>query len=330
MITLHPIFRDGAILQAEKPVRVFGKAEGKITVSVGADKQSITANGEFLLEFPARPYGDSCEITATQGKEKIVVRDIVFGDIFLVAGQSNMQFKLSEGTPDGKIYECDEIRLFSPHRIEKNEHFTPDDGWVKCNESTAPFFSAVGYFVARDYNKLTGKAVGLISCYQGASAIQSWIPEEVLREDELYDIWDDGRNFDIHNQDYSSWGAHGKLYDYALCQIAPFPMKAVLWYQGESNTVIKEALVYDKALKRMVECFREELNDEKLPFVIVQIADYDNRDDEAWREIQRAQERAVGIIPFSYLVKSADVCEKDNIHPPTKHLLAKRIVNKLL
>ncbi len=330
MITLHCIFCDGAVLQAEKPVRVFGRAEGKITVTVGSDKQSTVADGDFLLEFPPHPYGDGCEITATQGKEKIIVRNIIFGDVFLVAGQSNMQFKLSEANPDGKIYECDDIRLYSPHRVEKTERFTPDDGWVKCNESTAPFFSAVGYFVARDYNKLTGKPVGLISCYQGASAIQSWIPEEVLREDELFDIWEDSQNFDIHSDSFSAWSAHGKLYDYSLCQIAPFPMKAVLWYQGESNTVMKEALVYDKALKRMVECFRAELKDETLPFVIVQIADLDRRCDEAWREVQRAQERAVDAIPNSYLVKSADVSEINDIHPPTKHLLAKRIVNKLL
>ena len=66
-----------------------------------------------------------------------------------------------------------------------------------------------------------------------------------------------------------------------------------------------------------------------LPFLVVQIADYVDRDGEAWRTIQNAQLKAAEVIPFVKTVISRDVCESDDIHPPTKHILAERIARAL-
>ena len=69
--------------------------------------------------------------------------------------------------------------------------------------------------------------------------------------------------------------------------------------------------------------------DSKLPFYVVQIADRDARDDEAWHGIQAAQAKIVELLSDVYVIKSADVCESFDIHPPTKIKLAKRIYENL-
>ena len=63
-----------------------------------------------------------------------------------------------------------------------------------------------------------------------------------------------------------------------------------------------------------------------LPFHVVQIADYDCRADDGWRAVQKAQARACTRIPDTFLVRCADICESDAIHPPTKSRLAARLV----
>jgi hypothetical protein len=69
--------------------------------------------------------------------------------------------------------------------------------------------------------------------------------------------------------------------------------------------------------------------DGALPFTVVQIADLDTRRDEGWLGIQRAQERIVQRVDNTTVVRSADLCESNDIHPPTKILLARRIAESI-
>ena len=326
MLKFDQIFSNGAILQAQKPVCVCGYGEGDITVCLGdLTEKTIAADGKWSVSFPAQPYGKVCNLAASSGAEKITLTDITFGDVYLISGQSNMQFKLCEAIPDGEIYECDNIRLYSTARLENNEYFYPEDGWVKCNKDTAPHFSAIGYFLARDLHKRDGRPIGLVALYQGASVIQSWLSLKAL--DELAINMQDGElHWDHHNPDYRAWNEKSTLYNFGFKQVLPLSYRAVIWYQGESNTSELESQFYDKMLSKMIELWRSDLRDPELDFVIIQIADFIPRKNEAWDRVQEAQERVAKQTPNCYLVKCADICETDNIHPPTKHLLAKRII----
>ena len=329
MLKFDQIFSNGAILQAEKPVCVCGFGEGEITISLGELTQTtLAANGKWSVCFPAQPYCKICELTASSADESITLSDITFGDVYLLSGQSNMQFKLCEGHPDGDIYECDDIRLYSTARLESNEHFLPDDGWVKCDKDSAPYFSAIGYFLARDLHKRDGRPIGLVSLYQGASVIQSWLSAEALDELAL-DMPDGELHWDHHNPDFMLWNGNSTLYNFGFVQVLPLAFKAVLWYQGESNTSEIESHFYGKMLTKMIELWRSDLRDPELDFVIIQIADFIPRKNEAWDRVQDAQERVAEQTPNCYLVKCADICETDDIHPKTKHLLVKRILEHL-
>ena len=325
MFRLNPIFSNEMIIQANRPVRVYGEGDGEISVTLGKDTATTFAkDGKWLVELPSHSYGEVLDLVAKSVEKVITVSKITFGDVYLLSGQSNMQFKLHEATPDGEIFECADIRLFSTERMEENEFFLPRDGWVKCDKNTAPNFSAIGYFLARDLYAQNPRPIGLVSLYQGASVIQSWLSPTSI--DEIVSILPtDGLHWDHHNPAYSKWNGNSTLYGFAFSQIVPFSFSAVLWYQGESNASENESKIYDILLKKLITSWRTELMDEELPFVIIQIANYIYRADENWSRIQSMQEKVTGELPYTYLVKCADICEDDNIHPPTKHLLVKRI-----
>ena len=327
MLKFDPVFSNGAILQAEKPVCVCGFGEGEITISLGdLTEKAVATGGKWSVCFPAQPYCKVCDLTATSVDEAITLTGITFGDVYLLSGQSNMQFKLCEAHPDGEIYECDDIRLYSTRRIESNEHFLPEDGWVKCSKDTAPYFSAIGYFLARDLHKRDGRPIGLVSLYQGASVIQSWMSESALAELAI-DMPDGELHWDHHCPQFSAWNKASVLYNFAFLQVLPLAFKSVIWYQGESNTSELESRFYDKMLIKMIELWRNDLRDPQLDFVIIQIADFIPRKNDAWDRVQEAQERVTGQLSNCYLVKCADICETDDIHPKTKHLLVKRILD---
>lgn len=329
MLKFDPIFSDNLVLQAKKPIRIYGKGDGNVTVTLGKVSLTVcTQNGYWLAEFPACDYGEIYDITASDGVDTITVKNAVIGDVFLIAGQSNMEFKLREGVLDGCIYESRDIRLFSPARIAEGEAFKPSDGWVCCNKDTALDFSAIGYYLAREQHKKHSRAIGLVSAYQGASVIQSWISKETLDSLNL-NIEKDELHTDHFYPLYSRWNTSSKLYDFAIKQIVPFSYAAVIWYQGESNTSNAESKIYDRLLAAMISDWRNLFEDDNLKFVIIQIADFDNRNDTAWKTVQLMQEKATKNIKNCILVRSADVCESNEIHPRTKHLLTKRISENL-
>ncbi len=98
---------------------------------------------------------------------------------------------------------------------------------------------------------------------------------------------------------------------------------------GESNCGEEEASFYDRYLTTLIASWREGFADVSLPFVVVQIADFDGRDFPAWHEIQARQQLVCETVPHCRLAVSRDISETDNIHPPTKPLLSLRIAELL-
>ena len=128
---------------------------------------------------------------------------------------------------------------------------------------------------------------------------------------------------------YGRWNGEGQLYHYTVEKIAPYSVKAVIWYQGESDTSIAEAEVYDQELAMMIDCWREVFRNEEMPFVVIQIADYIERTDAAWKRLQQAQWDAQFLRENVKTIICRDVCEDDNIHPASKKQLAERIAASL-
>lgn len=173
------------------------------------------------------------------------------------------------------------------------------------------------------------RKIGLIGCFQGASVIQSWLPENFLNGTEFY-VSPEQRCSDSLNPRFVIWNKDGVLYENMLKKIIPFSLNSIVWYQGESNFDGQEskAAIYGGILKLLIEKWRNDFIDKDLPFVIIQLHDYIPRiqmKDSGWRDIQSAQEAVCKSVKNTLLVKSADVSEKNQIHPLSKMQLALRI-----
>lgn len=324
MIKLNEIFASNMIMQANKPVRIFGNGNGKTSVSFSGETKTINARGFFLVEFNSVDYGGPYDILIEDNDSRILIENVYFGDVYLLGGQSNMQFKLRESNEKEENYKgnCN-VRLFTVDRMENGEKFLSKDGWVALTKESAPDFSAIGYYVAQELAR-DDRKIGLIACYQGASVIQSWLPKEVATREELQveDKFADHEWFPLWNDD-------GVLYDFMITKIIPYSMSAVLWYQGESNASLNEAKIYLEFLKALTSSWRENFIDESLKFIIVQLADHLDRDTEGWHLVQKAQLDADGIIPNVKSVVCKDVCDNIDIHPKEKNILSKRIASLL-
>ena len=153
------------------------------------------------------------------------------------------------------------------------------------------------------------------------------MPERKI--DESVEVSEGARHGDKTDRLYSQWNGDTALYKKTFLPIVPFAFNTIIWYQGESNTSIAEGKVYTELLSRMIDAWREDLLDNDLPFVIIEISDFDVRNDDGWKAIQRSQQEIQYIKSNVKTVTSKDVCESWQIHPGNKEKLAKKIVNVL-
>ncbi|MBE6674605.1 MAG: sialate O-acetylesterase [Ruminococcaceae bacterium] len=327
MVTLNPIFSNGMVMQANKPVRIFGKGQGCVTVEFLGQTKNATSQKEWLVEFEPQEYGGPYTMTISLDGKKTELSDIYFGDVYLLSGQSNIQFKMWERKEPADVYEGNEnVRLFTVDRMEENteERWGVADGWVTLTEENAKDFSAIGYYMSQELAK-NGHKVGLIACYQGASVIQSWLKKEVAQRAELQ-----VENKFADHEWFPIWNDDGVLYDFMLSKIIPYAMASVIWYQGESNASVDEARIYLRFLDALTSSWREDFMDKDLKFIIIQLADYIERDTEGWHLVQKAQSEAQKKLKNVKTVVCRDVCEVDDIHPRSKKELSMRIAKALL
>ena len=323
MLRLNELFCSNMIMQANKPVRFFGTGNGGVRIRFLGEEQSVLANGEWFLTFSAVDYGGPYEVEIWLDGVKTLLENIYFGDIYLLSGQSNMQLKLSM-TNEPKDGYCgnENVRLYTVDRIEDEEYFHARDGWVELTKENAEYFSALGYYIGQNLATKNRK-IGLIACYQGASTIQTWLPKEVAKRAEFLDDLPL-----LSRRVYPLWNDDGQLFEYQLKTVLPLSIAGVVWYQGESNTGEGEGTKYFEMLQALVESWRDAFMDEKLPFVVVQIADYKGNS-AGWNRVQAAQLRAGEELNGVTCVVCRDICEDNDIHPQSKRELGKRISNVL-
>lgn len=326
---LNQIFCDHMVLQANQPVCIFGEGEGNASVEIdGMTGSAVSDSGKWLIRLPEHSYGGPFTMKVVLNGNEQTLNDIYFGDVILVAGQSNVQMKLKlTNTSKEKYVDNPLLRLFSLKRLEDGEYFFPEDGWVAAEKQSVGNWSALGYLMGNIISEKSGHAVGIIACYQGASMIQSWLPEGILNGTEC-DIAAEQRSGHMRRQQYMAWNHDGQLYKEMFLKLVPFSLKTVVWYQGEANSHPPENTteIYRGMLSRLIGRWRKDLMNPELPFIVIQLANYIHSDAEGWKAVQQAQVKIADIMQNVHSVICADICEDNDIHPPTKLPLAQRIV----
>ncbi len=187
-ITLPKVFTSNMVLQRDKPLKIWGWADKgeKIAVQLNGQKAVVKAdkNGDWMIMLQAMPMGGPYEMKI-DGRNSIVLSNIVLGDVYICSGQSNMEFVLKNANNAAKEIAASSypnIRLFTVQKAmsfaEKKD--VAADAWVECGPSTSGDFSAVAYFFARKLIKDVNVPIGLIHSSWGGTNIEAWTSWDVM------------------------------------------------------------------------------------------------------------------------------------------------------
>ncbi len=324
MLKLGYPFTDHMVLQREKPICIYGQADAAGTVELDGQAVPFTPHdGTFRAYLPAFTAGGPYTLTVKVGGDTATCDDVLIGDVYIAAGQSNMDFSLKDSA-DIELYNEPNLRLFrEPHDIdnEKNVHYR-EQKWLLFTPENEPAFTAIGYYFALELYRRTGVPVGIISCATGASRVDAWTAPEIVDTPE-YQQW-----IEVKHHDYTLYAFNQDhlLYNNRLLNIVPYTVSGVLWYQGESNRCHEEGVYYGKMLTAMIDNWRHLWNDE-LPFYIVQLMPYGEGANADWAIIRRRQEEVTRQVAGTYLVTPVETGEYHEIHPTHKKTLARALAN---
>ncbi|MEI8197716.1 MAG: sialate O-acetylesterase, partial [Phycisphaerae bacterium] len=189
MIPVLPtLFSDHAVLQHGQPLPVWGEAPAGSTVRVTLAGASASAQadstGRFRVTLPPLPPGGPHELVVAAGAHRLTRSDILLGDVWVCAGQSNMEWTMtaaSDAKEDLAAATHDAIRLCGVPNVLPAQ---PTPGWDRCTPASAASASAVGYALGRELHQATGIPIGIISCAWGGTIIDAWTRAQTLANDQ--------------------------------------------------------------------------------------------------------------------------------------------------
>jgi sialate O-acetylesterase len=188
---LHPLFADHAVLQRDRPIKVYGEAApgSAVNVSLGGYKAEgrAGADGHWSATLPAMPAGGPHILTATSGNETRTANDILIGDVFFCTGQSNMalaQRAANGAAQDAQAATDGEIRqLTIPNNGSTTPLFRPAHrvSWVVGSRETVGNFSGSCYYFARELKKTVNVPMGMVVTAWGGARVRNWVSEAALK-----------------------------------------------------------------------------------------------------------------------------------------------------
>jgi len=315
-VSVPDVLSDHMVLQQHQRVPIWGKADPGEVVIVRFAKQTKKTiagpDGKWLIKLEPMVANATPSTMTISGNNTIELKDILVGEVWLVAGQSNMQRLLSE-TADGEAAisaaSHPQIRLFNVSRQVAFKHAPPPLAtWQACSPETVKEFSAAGYYFGVELEKELHVPIGLINSSYGGSQAEAWTPTEYLLASadlrptvERTKIWDEerARVRMEYDEALKKWRADSdqaraagarpspspavpdalreyriasSIYNGMIEPLIPFYIRGAIWYQGESNEA--RAQQYGLLLPTMIRAWRERWGEGNFPFAIVQLPNY--------------------------------------------------------
>ncbi|ATA84882.1 GDSL-type esterase/lipase family protein [Capnocytophaga sputigena] len=357
-LQLPEIYSDNMVLQHGQSLPLHGIANAgtKITVTIGKQQLNTTAdsNGKWQVTLAPLAAKETYTLQITAGKEKRVFKNVVAGEVWLCSGQSNMEFEMfqaSTGERDIPQAENPNIRLFDMEArwrtdnanawelsaldsINVLQYYKPAQ-WEVCTPKTVRAFSAVAYYFGRTLQKDLDMPIGLICNAVGGSPTESWIDRRTLeydfprilnnwRENDFIMDWVRQRAGENIAKATDKLQRHpyepAYLFEAGILPLAKYPIKGVIWYQGESNAHNKDA--HSKLFPLLVKSWRTEFNNPQLPFYYVQLSSI-NRP--SWGWFRESQRRLMKVVPHSGMAVSYDYGHPTDVHPKNKQPIGERL-----
>jgi sialate O-acetylesterase len=365
-VRLPGLFSDNMVLQQGKCSPVWGWAdEGeRVTVTFRGRKVSTTTkDGKWIVKLPNQKAGGP-DTLVVEGKNRIELRNVLVGEVWICSGQSNMEWPLGRSFESEKDIDNSvnaNLRLFTVPKLKANEPVTDvKAGWQECNPGTVKNFSGVAYYFGRDLQKARGAPVGLIHTSWGGSPAEVWMSEKVLETNpqykkEILGAYPD--QYKWYQGELAQWekeaenlkkegkepsrGRPGppwkpaELYNGMIAPLLGYALKGAIWYQGESNA--GRAWQYRTLFPDMIRNWRQDWGQGDFAFFAVQLAPWDRNKkrtiqeitaapgDSDWAELREAQVLATKALPRVGVAVITDVGDKDDIHPTKKEPVGGRL-----
>jgi len=336
----------------------------KVSVSLNGITRSAVSNdlGKWSVYLPPQPAGGPYQLTVA-GTNQIVLDDVLIGDVWFASGQSNMEMPL-KGFPGAPVRNgAEEIAaanhpqirlLYIPQKAADWPLRDAETSWKVCSPETAKDFSAVAYFFGRELNEREKVPIGLIDASWGGTPVEAWMSLEAIASDaglmplfatraemmrnqgDMHEIQEMERRafraareagkplpqFPWH-PDPASWKPAALFYG-MVAPVVDYPIKGVIWYQGESNSRRSFAPLYVKEFPAMIADWRSQWRQGDFPFLFVQISSFKSNDTEVWPVIREAQRRTLSVANTAMAV-TIDIGDPDNVHPADKQTVGARL-----
>lgn len=346
-LELAGIFGNNMVLQRDVDAAIWGKAVpgGKVSVEASWLRSVVVTvadgDGKWMTKIPTPKAGGGLGIVVKCGDERVELKNVLSGDVWICSGQSNMQWKMrgfgvdhfKEDVVKAKfpnIRFCDVPQVIS---LEGQDDVKTR--WAVCTPKSTLQFSAVAYFFGSRLHQELDVPIGLISTNWGGSAIEGWMSPEVLEKElpnykqliKTYPQWMANHGVTFKRADKKPKGLNqsspGVLYNAMLKPLIPFSFRGVIWYQGESN--IKQPILYRRLFPAMIRDWRTRWGQGDFPFYFVQIAPFAyKREPYPAAMLREAQAMALSE-PNTGMVVTMDVGDETNIHPKDKKPVGERL-----
>ena len=334
-LTLPSVVGSNMVLQHSSTVNIWGWAKPRAKVTIACDwvegkPIKVKADAEGFWTMPVQTLDASFTphtITIACKNDVKVLENVVFGEVWLCAGQSNMEWSVRKDPSmkeDLKSAPNKNIRLYCTGRIAAA---TPQNDvpaqrkhkaqWAVCNAKSLANFSAVGYGFGKELQEALNVPIGLIDASYGGTPIEGWLGVEYLANNpKLAAVAAKIKN--------KKWGEKiSHLHNANIYPIRHATLAGVIWYQGCSN--VNNYRTYTHLLNGLIKSWREEFCDEELPFYIVEITPhtYTGINGALLRE---AQSRVAARNTNCEIVGTNDQnVVPGDIHPPKKAEVAHRL-----
>ncbi len=346
-VRLPAMFSDDMVLQQDMRVPVWGWADEGEEVSVTFRGKTVkaTANHGKWKATLSRCSAGGPDNLVVKGKNRIELKNVLVGEVWVCSGQSNMEWPLKLSfLSTNDIASCanHNLRLFL---VTKAKADLPAENvraqWKECEPETVPGFSAVAYYFGRDLQKARNVPVGLIGTYWGGSPAEVWMSQDALESNPAYkrDILDTYteavRKAEAGGGKKQAGWKPTELYNGMIAPLIPYGIKGAIWYQGESNA--GRAQQYRTLFADMIRNWRHDWDQGKFTFLAVQLAPWDKGKkrsleaitekpgDSDWAELREAQLLATKTLANVGMAVITDVGDKDDIHPTKKEPVGARL-----
>jgi len=362
-VTLPRILASHMVVQRDLPVHVWGWATAgeNVTVTFRGATRTTHANelGQWNIYLPPGAAGGPFQLIAKGATNSITLDDVLAGDVWVAGGQSNMEFemrKASTAATDLPKAANEHIRLMIVKHSAAD--FPQSDlegvGWTASTPESARDFSAVAWYFAHEIEQREHVPVGVIDSTWGGTLAESWtrltalgedpglapvfvarghmtdreskaLLEESVREQQRAGAKAQGKpdpKFPWHPL-LNMWGP-SMLYNGMIAPLTPFPIRGVIWYQGESNSAIERAPTYQRLFRTLIEDWRRQWQVGDFPFLFVQIANFKSTSLETWPPIREAQLKTLELRNTGMAV-TIDIGNPDDVHPTDKQTVGHRL-----